>query len=314
MAGRELFGLLLVVARWRALDEEDLTVAEQVAMVLALELMKGRIAYEVELRVQTDFLSTLLAGGPLDGKDLGVRAALLGLDPARPTYVLLFALDDEQPEGDEFATLNRRRELLDTVRHALRRREPSAVVVLQGRHVAALLPANERADRDVAALVANAREESARLIDASVSASFSRPCQAPADYALAYRQARKTLEVQRVLGRLGQTCSFEQLGVYGLLFSDDTAADLARFTDELLGGLVSYDRRHHAPLRATLEAFLRHNGNLRRTASELFVHISTLRYRLRRIEEITGLSLDDAEHRFRLQLALRIASLTQTEG
>ena len=65
----------------------------------------------------------------------------------------------------------------------------------------------------------------------------------------------------------------------------------------LLGPLADYDRRQHGDLVASLRAFLEHNGNWEAAARALAVHRHTLRYRIRRIAELTGRDLDRADDR-----------------
>jgi len=77
------------------------------------------------------------------------------------------------------------------------------------------------------------------------------------------------------------------------------------YADRLLGDVVEHDRRTDAGLLATLEAFLDCDGSWRRTADRLHVHLNTVRYRIGRVEALTGRSLARTGDRFDLYLALR---------
>ena len=68
--------------------------------------------------------------------------------------------------------------------------------------------------------------------------------------------------------------------------------------------LEAYDREHEAELERTLQVFLQENCSHTAAARELFIHRSTLLYRLDRIGEITGVDLRDPEERFRLLLSI----------
>jgi DNA-binding PucR family transcriptional regulator len=70
--------------------------------------------------------------------------------------------------------------------------------------------------------------------------------------------------------------------------------------------LLEYDDRNDAGLAETLEAWLDALGDVRAAAAALFIHPNTLRYRLRRLEEVSGLDLADPEQRFAAMLQLRI--------
>jgi hypothetical protein len=79
----------------------------------------------------------------------------------------------------------------------------------------------------------------------------------------------------------------------------------------LLGPLADYDRRQHGDLVASLRAFLEHNGNWEAAARALGVHRHTLRYRVRRVAELTGRDLDQAADRVEFWLALQAADVLQ---
>ncbi|NEE30910.1 PucR family transcriptional regulator, partial [Streptomyces sp. SID7982] len=79
------------------------------------------------------------------------------------------------------------------------------------------------------------------------------------------------------------------------------------FTARLLDPLRDYDRRHRAELVPTLEAFLDSDGSWTRCAARLHLHVNTLRYRVGRIEQLTGRDLSRLEDKLDFFLALRMS-------
>ncbi|MFE5394404.1 PucR family transcriptional regulator [Streptomyces sp. NPDC056568] len=79
------------------------------------------------------------------------------------------------------------------------------------------------------------------------------------------------------------------------------------FTARLLDPLRDYDRRHRAELIPTLEAFLASDGSWTRCATRLHLHVNTLRYRVGRIEQLTGRDLSRLEDKLDFFLALRMS-------
>ncbi|MFE9389019.1 PucR family transcriptional regulator [Streptomyces sp. NPDC006784] len=79
------------------------------------------------------------------------------------------------------------------------------------------------------------------------------------------------------------------------------------FTARLLGPLREYDRKHRAELVPTLEAFLSSDGSWTRCAGRLHLHVNTLRYRVGRIEQLTGRDLSRLEDKLDFFLALRMS-------
>jgi DNA-binding PucR family transcriptional regulator len=99
--------------------------------------------------------------------------------------------------------------------------------------------------------------------------------------------------------------SYRDLGSFQLLLSlqDDDALRL--FCDSVLGPLQNGGGEYGDELLRSLEVFIEQNGQWERAARELFCHRHTLRYRIRRIEELTGRDLTSARDRIEFWLALR---------
>ncbi|MEU6545339.1 PucR family transcriptional regulator [Streptomyces sp. NPDC046859] len=127
----------------------------------------------------------------------------------------------------------------------------------------------------------------------------------PIAAAAAYKQAEQALSVAR---RRGRVCvEHEQLAsgsVLPLLADDAVKA----FADGLLRALHEHDATGRGDLVASLRAWLSRHGQWDAAAADLGVHRHTLRYRMRRVEEILGRSLDDADVRMELWLALKATS------
>ena len=78
------------------------------------------------------------------------------------------------------------------------------------------------------------------------------------------------------------------------------------FAEHVLGAVVEYDRRNNADLMPTLRAFLDCGGSWSRTAAQLHLHLNTVRYRIARVEELTGRDLGQVGDRTDVYLALQL--------
>ena len=81
---------------------------------------------------------------------------------------------------------------------------------------------------------------------------------------------------------------------------------LGSFRERLLGPLLAYDQQHKAELLPTLREFLACSGSWNACAARMYVHVNTVRYRIRRIEELTGRDLSSLDDQVDFFLALRI--------
>jgi sugar diacid utilization regulator len=101
--------------------------------------------------------------------------------------------------------------------------------------------------------------------------------------------------------------AFEETGAYRLLLPamSEDPAELQRFYAETVEPLVVYDEQYATDLLSTVEAFLDADGNVAGTAAKLFTHRHTIRYRLERVRELTGLDVASTDGREKLSLGLK---------
>ncbi|OKK06823.1 PucR family transcriptional regulator [Streptomyces sp. CB03234] len=118
----------------------------------------------------------------------------------------------------------------------------------------------------------------------------------------AYKQAEQALSVARRRGRA--LVEHEELAAGSVLplLADDA---VRAFADGMLRALYEHDATGRGDLVASLRAWLSRHGQWDAAAADLGVHRHTLRYRMRRVEEILGRSLDDPDVRMELWLALK---------
>jgi purine catabolism regulator len=120
------------------------------------------------------------------------------------------------------------------------------------------------------------------------------------------RRADRALRVARALDGAGTVADAEVLGPFLML--DALAGDEAaqQTAAAVLAPVEAYDEETARGLIDTLETFLRENGNTSQAARSLFLNRHSLMYRLRKIEALTGRSLDRHDDRFILELSLRL--------
>ena len=150
------------------------------------------------------------------------------------------------------------------------------------------------------------RREAADRLGASVTVGAGSPVP-PVEAGRSLREARYALRVCKVEGK--QVADFTSLGTYRLLLTLQEPDALRAFADSVLAPLDRYDQQHNGELLASLRSFLEHNARWESAAAELFVHRHTLRYRMRKAEELTGRDLASSHDRMEFWLALRARDL-----
>ncbi|MDT0409543.1 helix-turn-helix domain-containing protein [Streptomyces sp. DSM 41979] len=134
------------------------------------------------------------------------------------------------------------------------------------------------------------------------AAGVGAPRRGPAEVPELWREAAAAARAAAAEPALGPVAQWSAVGPYRLL----TALPPGAAHDPVLRGLLS---PAHAELARTVEVFLDHAGQAGRTAAALGIHRQTLYYRLSRVEQLTGLDLDDGEHRLLLHMGVKAARL-----
>ncbi|CAL9543790.1 PucR family transcriptional regulator [Streptomyces sp. enrichment culture] len=141
----------------------------------------------------------------------------------------------------------------------------------------------------------------ARLCEAAgpgAVAGVAAPRRGLPELAAAWAEAASAARAALAQPRLGPVAPWASIGPYRLLTTvPQDAAD-----DPVVRPLLG---RAHAELARTAEVFLDHAGQAGRTAAALGIHRQTLYYRLSRVEQLTGLDLDDGEDRLLLHMSLK---------
>jgi PucR family transcriptional regulator, purine catabolism regulatory protein len=200
---------------------------------------------------------------------------------------------------------------------AFRPSDPSAAVlsvekILEREHVGNLVAVRagllcaviDASERDPVELARTVRAELVPRFGA-MHASASRPA-ATHSLRMSFHEARCALEAVRLRnGDAPEVASHEDLGAFQLLLSlqDDDA--LSSYCRSVLGPIEQGEGDYGEELVRSLDVFIEHNGHWEKAAAALYCHRHTLRYRIRRIEQLTGRDFSSARDRIEFWLALR---------
>jgi len=128
-------------------------------------------------------------------------------------------------------------------------------------------------------------------LPSSASVGVSGLCVGPASFAAGFEEARQAMLGAAVLRREPSVSTFESLGAYKYLLRIVLEGGTRDATIDAVSRIADYDLRRGSALCTRSKEFLKRRGNVSSTAEALFVHQNTLRQRLRRIGELSGLDL-----------------------
>jgi purine catabolism regulator len=286
-----------------SLSEFDRLTLHQAVTIVALEMLRRRVAEDTERRLAGDVLSGIVTG-ELSGGEVARRLEPFGLG----TRVAVMVLTPPRPGAGGMAAAE------SALAGALRGEAADGLVAVHEGLVGALVPGLD--EEELFPLAQRIADRATRALGLPLRLGVGRAV-AGADARRAFHEARCALEALALAQPSGNgdaddagpvrtsVATYRDLGSFQLLLSlqDDDALRL--FCDSILAPIEESEGAYGGELMRSLEAFIEENGQWERAAKRLYCHRHTLRYRIRRVEELTGRSMGSARDRIEFWLALR---------
>jgi sugar diacid utilization regulator len=280
-----MLGVLALVDRASTAGRHETLALEYAAAILAGELTHQHDLIKLEQRLRADLVQDLLTGTEADSGYARSRA--IDHDLHSPHHVVAIRWDG--PTNGE---------LTRAAEHAAAGLGFTSLVATRD-GMTVLLTKGQPDGRELHDALAR------RLRSASGSIGVGGRCESPEEFPRSFKEAVLALDIRLTSRAPHGATSFDELGVIRVLDTGDGGAKIRLFVRDWLGPLLDYDTRNHSHLVHTLSQHLDCGGSYDDTAAALVIHRSTLRYRLQRIREISGLDLADAGNRLNLHVATR---------
>ncbi len=289
------------------LSDFDRLTLHQAVTIVALEMLRGRVAGDTERRLAGDVLAAMV-GGELTGAELARRLEPFGLSERAAAIVV------PRPNGGRGPSAP----VEDALAQALRDEAAPGLVASTGALTCGLVPG---ADEDeLFSLAGRIADRLKTSTGAPLNIGVGRPVPG-GDARRTFHEARCAVEALAMGSDVSthngtprngarqatapRVATYKDLGSFQLLLSLQEDEALRLFCDSILGPIEASEGHYGGELMRSLEAFIEENGQWERAARRLYCHRHTLRYRIRRVEELTGRNLSSARDRIEFWLALR---------
>lgn len=299
-----------MVARMRApAGDVERAAVEYGALLLAVELLRERTALEVENRLRGGLLDELFDEAAVP--DLVAKRALaFGYDLDVASRVFLVEAAPEAAGAQAAAPVDPETFRGPVAACAARWSAANLVAVRSGA-VVVVVPeapdapagAERRFEDDLRAALR------ARLPGVALNTAVGTRCDTFEDYRDSCLAARRGLDLLRLLGRRDEVFSFRVSSLEGMLLQSTRPEVIVGFITRFVEPLARYDAAHTSDLQRTLEVYFACGQTLEQAARRLHIHVSTLRYRLKKASEVLGVDLRDSAAVLEVQVALRAAGV-----
>jgi sugar diacid utilization regulator len=292
-----IMGYLLVLNH--EIQAMDTNYVEITCRAIMIELVRKQERYESIQKYKDDFIRDILFNN-YDGFDTAIRAGKMwGWDFSLPYIAIIMELNTKDFEIDKIRPLFEKQLL------SLR---PNCIIGKVGSSLVILYPVTENKQNnwksDIRELYNRLLEQ---LKDISFSMGIGKYYRDTNMLYRSYQQAKIALELGE-LSKLKGAAFFEELGAVRLFYNQGEQ-ELEEFIDEILGPIIKYGEEKENSLLLTLWEYFRADTNITVATQNLYIHGNTLRYRLKKIEELLGKSLDDIETKFNIYAALKAAAM-----
>ncbi|HKL12569.1 MAG TPA: PucR family transcriptional regulator ligand-binding domain-containing protein [Halanaerobiales bacterium] len=307
------FGYLFAWEYDKNINKLDLSTLKWASTIAALDILNTRALTNVELKYKNELIYDILKGKLNNKQTIVNRGQNMGMELDNGFSVVVFELKElisKHFKNKGILNENLQKTYLESAKRLV---DDDIIMGDLGTYLIALYPGEEKnkdeieefaqrvlnvidkKDRDLVTIgVGNYKEDIINLYES-------------------YSQAKRTINVASKLDKEDQIYFFEDLGVYKLLYKIDTE-EKNSFLENSIIPLLKYDRAHNTELLKTLKAFFEENGNLTNVAKKIYIHYNTVHYRLKRIEKITGLSLENPDDKLNLEIALKMLNFTDILG
>ncbi|WP_139492741.1 PucR family transcriptional regulator [Brevibacillus dissolubilis] len=305
--GDEVLGYIWAQELNRPITRQDDETLRQAARAAVTRLLQRQGKRKAEEQRRKEFFWELLLGNHQSETAILQKAETLHLELQAPYLVCIIDSDKSQLEQVLYPLLMRDRIIWG--------KDGNQLIMLLSNG-----PLQPKDAKDKNGLLSYAesfwQEVSDKLYERfpdqreTFSFGYGRPCQAFMESRRSYQEAMLVLQVKRLFPKeVEKINGYHDLGIYRFLLTLKKWNNSESYQNERLRTLESYDRDNQTNLLETLETFLDTTGKVNQTAQSLHIHINTLSYRLRRIEEIMGISLDDPNQRTAIYLELKLRKL-----
>ncbi|MBT1264601.1 MULTISPECIES: helix-turn-helix domain-containing protein [Pseudomonas] len=293
MVDHELVGALVLFPVAAPVNELDLLMLESAKFALSVQMMRSFIRFRFETRTQTELLLEVLEGRWRDADDIQQRAQRLGISFSTAQQMIIV---------DYGAKAREAKNLHHNVARILQRAGMQATVIIVDNGLVCLVPAEgERLSK----IKRQITDDLAHYLGAEPILLASGVCRALADYPAAWERCRRLIEIARSFGRSGPI-SDQDFGPIPIFVAAVGGEDIRTFVNDSVGAMLAHDRKHQTPYLETLTAYLRESCRSQACADAMGVHVTTLRYRLARIQELFGIDVETPERRFATELAIHL--------
>lgn len=282
---------------------------ERVATIAALHMQNEQVAIETEQRLKGELLEQLLNDKTTDVVGIHNKFSYLGYNLKDPYYIIHIVINDQnikEEDSSDYEYLKVRNQLTNLLQKE--QNYLSNILLLTRLDTIQVIVSKKFIEGGKTTIKAFA-EQLLRQVNSSeqqIYIGISNETHGPADFNKRAEEARKSVELARFRSSKSIVVLSSELGHLTLFLNAREPEELKEFAEGKLKPILDYDKKRNSELLQTLFYYSQNEFNLHKTAREMSISISGMRYRIQQIEDLLSMDLSDSHSRFDVQISLQI--------
>lgn len=279
----------------------DTLLADEARLALAVMFMREHVRLSTRVETHGELFKRLFQEERTDFVEIIERGRQLGLPLEDPARLIVLALSNYEMKA--LTPSSRADVLRKLLRHCSTYTAGTSAFIDDDSFVV-FLPEKSDAMLSIETLAKRLHDEMLWTTSAKVVVATSDLCRQLEDYRPARKKCAELVAIAKRLGVEGYVRK-DDFGPLAQLLSATNQDALKSYIADILGSIEDYDKKHKSKLLHTSEVFIKENCRYQSCANALGIHVSTLRYRLDKLNTMFGFDLRVPETRLRLEVALR---------
>ena len=316
VADKSEYGHIVAICN-SPISDPDILILERAATIAALDFTKRKAIFEIEKNYRAEFLEVLLSCDFESEEEMIKRGRIFNIDLLKPTAVIMInenSFNDISLLPADINGPTTKEILLKAINSFQNMNQCNLIAGIKGNNIVIV---TEVGEGNAAENLKNISVNLVRHLNQTIKSQLDlkvgvgRPYNSIRKINRSFQEAREAMKICQLSGSANQV-HFDELGFYKIL-SEKNKKELERFVEDLLQPVFEYDRTKNGELINTLETYYEVNRNLKLTSKKLFTHYNTILYRIKKIEELTGVNLDNPESALNMEIAVNILKLFRSE-
>lgn len=306
-------GWLGVIFNDNKITKRNEEIIKKVITVLTIELMKENSLNAMEIKHKGDFFDSLIAFENIEY--INKMLQYYGYNSDREHVIIVASVKNEieQSEAKRYLVMQNIFLYYST---EFNKMFTNTIILLKGQEVIFLVEINKyNKDKIIKENIEQLIYSDKIVLDTiinnnNISIGVSNNMKELSDFKVCYHNALHTIKLNIKTNNNSKIAFYSDFKIKKLFMHNDIDY-LKLYVDEVLGPLMYYSNSSNQGFMETLQVYIKSNGNWSYTKGALFIHGNTLTYRLKRIQEILDLKLNNYEDRLKIQLSLEILEILE---